>query len=120
MNNPNSPNLSYHEIDGLLYPHLNLSNETHPLGKYGRMTMNYLRDQHPQRFQILLMQGTLMETVQNVEREALERMEQLTEQLLRLRPMPQTDDTLERTRHLNQIKSTAEELVLNDIVLKPR
>ncbi|MNC52974.1 hypothetical protein D3C75_1023500 [compost metagenome] len=82
--------------------------------------MSYLRDNHPQRFQILLMQGILMETIHNVEQEALERMEQLTEQLLRLRPMPKTDDTLERTRHLNQIKSTAEELVLNDIVLKPR
>lgn len=32
------------------------------------------------------------------------------------RPMPQTEDILERTRHLNQIKFTAEELVLNDIL----
>ncbi|MNY58311.1 hypothetical protein D3C86_1946330 [compost metagenome] len=61
-----------------------------------------------------------METLHKVEQEALERMEQLTEQLLYLRPILKTDDTLERTRHLNQIKSTAEELVLNDIVLKPR
>ncbi|MGV2881774.1 TnpV protein [Paenibacillus taichungensis] len=120
MNNPNSLNLSYREIDGLQYPNLNLTTETQPLGKYGRMTMNYLRDHHPQRFQILLMQGTLMATIQNVEHEALERMEQLTDRLLRVRPMPQTDDTLKRTQHLNQLKSTAEELVLNDIVLKPR
>nr|WP_076207122.1 TnpV protein [Paenibacillus odorifer] len=124
MNNPNSPNLTYREIDGLLYPNLNIPNEARvdqqPLGKYGRMAMSYLRDNHPQRFQILLMQGILMETIHNVEQEALERMKQLTEQLLRLRPIPKTDDTLERTRHLNQIKSTAEELVLNDIVLKPR
>ncbi|AIQ70240.1 hypothetical protein PGRAT_23245 [Paenibacillus graminis] len=124
MNNPNSPNLTYREIDGLLYPNLNISNKAkvdqQPLGRYGRMAMSYLRDNHPQRFQILLMQGILMETLHNAEQEALERMEQMTEQLLRLRPMPKTDDTLERTRHLNQIKSTAEELVLNDIVLKPR
>ncbi|MEK4039458.1 TnpV protein [Paenibacillus sp. FSL F4-0122] len=124
MNNPNSPNLTYREIDGLLYPNLNISNEAkvdqQPLGRYGRMAMSYLRDNHPQRFQILMMQGILMETIHNVEQEALERMEQLTEQLLHLRPMPKTDDTLERTRHLNQIKSTAEELVLNDILLKPR
>ncbi|MEK4261867.1 TnpV protein [Paenibacillus sp. FSL L8-0499] len=124
MNNPNSPNLTYREIDGLLYPNVNISNEAkadqQPLGKYGRMAMNYLRDNHPQRFQILLMQGILMETIHNVEQEALERMEQLTEQLLRLRPISKTDVTLERARHLNQIKSTAEELVLNDIVLKPR
>ncbi|OZQ77441.1 TnpV protein [Paenibacillus odorifer] len=124
MNNPNSPNLTYHDIDGLMYPNLNISNEDkvdqQPLGRYGRLAMSYLRDNHPQRFQILLMQGILMETIHNVEQEALERMEQLTEQLLHLRPIPKTDDTLERARHLNQIKSTAEELVLNDILLKPR
>ncbi|MNJ63895.1 hypothetical protein D3C77_598220 [compost metagenome] len=61
-----------------------------------------------------------MTKMHQVEQEVLERMEQLTGQLLRLHPMPQTDDTLERTRHLNQIKSTAEELVMNDIILKPR
>ncbi|MEK5418500.1 TnpV protein [Paenibacillus sp. FSL L8-0708] len=107
-----------------MYPNLNISNEAkidqQPLGRYGRMAMSYLRDNHTQRFQILLMQGALMETMHKVEQEALERLEQLTEQILHLRPMPQTDDTLERARHLNQIKSTAEELVLNDIVLKPR
>jgi len=117
-------NLSYQERDGLLYPNLRISNEAEadqqPLGKYGRIALNHLRQHHPQRFLILQMQGNLMEKMHQVEQEALERMEQLTEQLLRLQPLPQTDDTLERTRHLNQIKATAEELVLNDIVLKPR
>lgn len=91
-----------------------------PLGKYGRMALNQLRNHHPQRFLILQMQGDLMEKIHQVEQEALERLEQLSEQLLRLHPMPQTEDTLVRTRHLNQIKSTAEELVLNEIVLRPR
>lgn len=124
MNHPNKPALTYHEVDGLLYPNLQISNEEttdqQPLGKFGRLAMNHLRNYHPQRFQILQMEGDLMKKMHLVEQEALERMEQLTEQLLRLQPMPQTDDTLERTRHLNQIKSAAEELVMNDIILKPR
>ncbi|MMZ69034.1 hypothetical protein D3C77_749730 [compost metagenome] len=61
-----------------------------------------------------------MKKMGEVEQEVLSKMESLTEQLLRLRPLPQTDDILERTRHLNQIKETAEELILNDIVFKPR
>lgn len=120
----NKPNLNYREIDGLLYPNLQISNEpetvNQPLGRYGRMALNYLRNHHPQRFLILQMQGDLMKKMSEVEQEALSKMESLTEQLLRLRPMPQTDDTLERTRHLNQIKETAEELILHDIVFKPR
>ncbi|MBG9795490.1 hypothetical protein ABD76_24745 [Paenibacillus dendritiformis] len=118
-------NLHYSEqTDGLLYPQLQISNQAEadqqPLGKYGRMALNYLRNHHPQRFMSLKMQGNLMEKMHQADREANEKIEQLTEQLLRFRPMPQTEDILERTRHLNQIKSTAEELVLNDIVLKPR
>ncbi|KAG4064959.1 hypothetical protein PC123_g1 [Phytophthora cactorum] len=66
------------------------------------------------------MQGNLMEKMHQIDQEANERIQQLTGQLLRLQPLPQTEDTLERTRHLNQIKSTAEELVLNEIVLRPR
>nr|WP_049895172.1 TnpV protein [Paenibacillus antibioticophila] len=124
MSHLDKPTLTYHEVDGLLYPNLQISNESttgqHPLGKFGRLALNYQRNHHPQRFQILQMEGNLMSKMYQVEQEALERMEQLTNQLLRLQPMPQTDDTLERTRHLNQIKSTAEELVMNDIILKPR
>ncbi|MBS5912820.1 TnpV protein [Paenibacillus macerans] len=118
------PNLNYHEIDGLLYPDLQISNraeaDQQPLGKYGRMALNFLRNQHPQRFLILKMQGNLMEKMHQVEQETRAKMDALTKQLMRLHPMPQTEDILERTRHLNQIKSTAEELVLNDIILKPR
>ncbi|GIP20839.1 TnpV protein [Paenibacillus sp. J22TS3] len=118
-------NLNYSkQTDGLLYPQLQISNQAEadqqPLGKYGRMTLNYLRNHYPQRFMSLKMQGNLMEKMHQADQEANEKMNQLTEQLLRLRPMPQTEDILERTRHLNQIKSIAEELVLNDIVLKPR
>ncbi|MEK3733536.1 MULTISPECIES: TnpV protein [unclassified Paenibacillus] len=118
------PNLNYRQIDGLLYPNLQISNEPtadeQPLGRYGRMALNYLRNHHPQRFLILQMQGDLMKKMSEVEQEALSKMESLTEQLLRLRPLPQTDDTLERTHHLNQIRETAEELILNDIIFKPR
>ena len=119
------PNLNYREIEGLLYPNLQISNEpeavSQPLGRYGRMALNYLRNHHPQRFLILQMQGDLMKKMSEVEPGSLEQDGvPSTKQLLRLRPMPQTDDTLERTRHLNQIKETAEELILHDIVFKPR
>ncbi|KFN12113.1 TnpV protein [Paenibacillus macerans] len=123
MSNSKS-NLNYHEIDGLQYPDLQISNQAEadqqPLGKYGRMALNFLRNHHPQRFLILKMQGNLMKKMHQVEQEAHAKMDTLTKQLMRHHPMPQTEDILERTRHLNQIKATAEELVLNDIILKPR
>ena len=42
------------------------------------------------------MVGTLMKTMHQVQRDALERMEHLTQQMLLEDPMPETEDVLER------------------------
>ena len=55
-----------------------------------------------------------------VQDEATEKIEALTQQMLQQEPMPQTEDILERTRHLNDLKLMVEETVLQTIVLIPR
>lgn len=66
------------------------------------------------------MDGSLMEIMHRVQDEATEKIEALTQQMLQQDPMPQTEDILERTRHLNDLKLMAEETVLQTIVLIPR
>ena len=68
----------------------------------------------------LKMDGSFMETMHQVQREATEQIERLTQQMLRDAPMPVTDDILERTRHLNDLKSMAEETILQSVVLVER
>ena len=116
-------NLSYHEQDGMLIPNIQISNhaeEDRPLGRYGRMALTYLRDNHPDRYMILKMDGMLMEMMHQVQQEATERIECLTHQMLIDNPMPMTDDILERTRHLNDLKLMAEEIVLQTVVFLAR
>lgn len=122
MQKPNL-NLSYHEQDGMLLPNLQISNcveDDRPLGRYGRMALSYLRDNYPDRYMTLKMDGSFMETMHRVQREATEQIERLTQQMLRDAPMPVTDDILERTRHLNDLKSMAEETILQSVVLVER
>ena len=122
MKKPNL-NLSYHEQDGMLLPNLQISNcveDDCPLGRYGRMALSYLRDNYPDRYMTLKMDGSFMETMHQVQREATEQIERLTQQMLRDAPMPVTDDILERTRHLNDLKSMAEETILQSVVLVER
>ena len=48
MKKPNL-NLSYHEQDGMLLPNIQISNRAEddcPLGRYGRMALSYLRENH--------------------------------------------------------------------------
>lgn len=66
------------------------------------------------------MDGSLMEIMHRVQDEATEKIEALTQQMLQQEPLPQTEDIMERTRHLNSLKLMAEETVLQSVVLIPR
>ena len=119
----NKLNMSYQEIDGLKIPSIQISNNSEddrPLGKYGRMAMEFLKDQNPQRFMILKMDGTLMEIMHRVQEEAVEKIEHLTQELMKTEPIPVTEDIMEKTRHLNSLKLMAEEIVLNEVIYKLR
>ena len=122
MQKPNL-NLSYREQDGMLLPNSQISNcmeDDRPLGRYGRMALSYLRDNYPDRYTALKIDGSLMETMHRIQREATEQIERLTQQMLMDVPMPVTDDILERTRHWNDLKSMAEETILQAFVLVER
>lgn len=122
MSKPNI-NLKYREQDGMMFPDLQISNSSEadqPLGRYGRMALEYLRENHPERFTTLKMDGSLMEIMHRVQDEATEKIEALTQQMLQQEPLPQTEDIMERTRHLNSLKLMAEETVLQSVVLIPR
>ena len=90
------------------------------LGKYGRMALKHLHETNPQRFSLLKMQGELMSLMYHVDEEATEKVESIIQKLLLNDPMPQTDDILERTRHLNKYRDIAEEIVIREMVLIPR
>jgi hypothetical protein len=91
-----------------------------PLGKYGRMAMKYLNETDPQRVTLLKIQGGLITLMYKVDMEATEKVEAISQKLLVQDPMPQTDDILVRTRHLNKHRDIAEEIVINEMVLIPR
>jgi hypothetical protein len=92
----------------------------YPLGKYGRIAMNYLHETNPQRFSCLMMTGELADMMYRVDEEATDRVEAIIQRLLAKDPLPQTDDILEKTRHFNTKRSIAEELVIGEMVLIPR
>ena len=78
-------NIGYTEKDGILYPNLQISNEQtadQPLGRYGRMAMEYLKENYPDRYTALKMDGSLMEIMHRVQDEATEKIEALTQQML--------------------------------------
>jgi len=116
----NKLNLEYIEKDGQLYPNIGVEIMSQPLGRFGRQWMDNMQKNHRQRFTTLRMMGLLEKTAAKVDREAIERQESMYQQMLTANPLPPTEDTLERTRHLNSLRLTAEEIVMKEIVLCPR
>ncbi|WP_420863126.1 TnpV protein [Tissierella carlieri] len=110
--------LEYQEKDGIMYPQIEVENM--PLGKYGMIFHNYLKENHEKRFTWLMMNGDLMDICRHVEKEAKEKFNLLEKQLLEKDPIPNPMDTYESYRHRDMIRREAEEIVLKEIVYKVR
>ena len=54
-----SSSLNYTKIGDYQLPNLTLSQPKTPLGKYGRMRLNFLKQQHPVLYHTMLLNGSL-------------------------------------------------------------
>ena len=110
--------LSYHWIDDYMIPDLKLP-EAPIIGKYGRMRYRYLREYHRGIFDGMLLAGTLNDHLEEIDRQANEMMDQLTEQLAKdegVTEQLKAQDQMEWIRCMNGIRNCAEEIVLHDLI----
>ena len=71
-----SSNLSYTQTGDYLLPNLTLHQPKNPLGKDGRMRLNFLKQQHPVLYNTMLLSGSLYPHLMEVEQTAENRMQQ--------------------------------------------
>lgn len=117
----------YDEKNGLSYtlhgdyylPDLVLNEEEPTYGKYGLLRKQFLKEHRSARYQYLLLSGKLTEHLNQIDHEAREQVEMLTEQMLKKQGV---NDNLKRqdqmmwVRLMNNIKFSAEEIVLKNMV----
>jgi len=117
----------YDEKNGLSYtlcgnyylPDLVLNEEKPTYGKYGMLRKQFLKEHRPARYQYLLLCGKLTEHLNQIDQETREKVEMLTEQMLKKQGV---NDNLKRqdqmmwVRLMNNIKFSAEEIVLKNMV----
>ena len=112
-----SSNLSYTQTGDYLLPNLTLHQPKTPLGKYGRMRLNFLKQQHPVLYHTMLLNGSLYPHLMEVEQTAESRMQQTMEQLLKQNPAPDKESRqMAWVQHMNSLKAQAEELVLTELI----
>ena len=104
---------------GLLSYMLSLpqTDDSEPLGKYGRMRLAYLKNQRPVLYNKMLLNGTLWPHLQNVQKTACEWLERTMTTLLDKHPAPDKERAqLLWVAHMNGLKAQAEEMVVREVV----
>lgn len=111
--------IHYAQVGEYQLPLLTLSqtDDTEPLGKYGRMRLTYLKTQRPVLYNRMLLNGSLWPHLQEVQRAASEQVERTIAALADKFPAPDKERAqLLWVAHMNGLKAQAEEVVVRKIV----
>ena len=100
------------------YPLLELP-EQKEIGKYGRLHLDYLKEHCKGRYTNLLSEGTLNQRLYEIDVEAKTMVESIITKLAAQRGIDETlkaRDMLRWVAEMNNIKASAEEIVLRELV----
>ncbi len=111
--------IHYAQVGEYQLPLLTLpqTDDSEPLGKYGRMRLTYLKTQRPVLYNRMLLNGSLWPHLQEVQRAASEQVERTIAALADKFPAPDKERAqLLRVAHMNGLKAQAEEVVVREVV----
>ena len=112
---------TYREENGHLIPNVTLPEQTdYQIGKYGRMHLDYIKQYRRGKYTTLLTEGKLNTRLHEIDLEANEMLETIISHLATDRGVDEdlkARDMLRWVAEMNNIKASAEEIVLREVVL---
>ena len=112
---------TYREENGHLIPNVNIPEQTdYQIGKYGRMHLDYIKQYRRGRYTTLLTEGKLNAQLHEIDLEANKVLESIIPRLAIERGIDENlkaRDILRWIAEMNNIKASAEEIVLREVVL---
>lgn len=112
-------NIPYIRSGDYFIPDLKLSEETRPIGKWGRMRRDYLKEHRPIQFNNLVLSGNLWTYLADLDEQAQQRMETLIAQLKAAEGITEelkAADSIAWTQQMNSISARAEEIVRTELI----
>ena len=111
---------TYRREGDYLIPNLTLPDTgDNQIGKYGRMRRSYLKEHRSILYTNLLTSGTLHRHLAEIDQACNERMEIIVSAMAKQEDVTETlkaSAQMEWVRHMNSIRSLAEEIVLTELV----
>lgn len=105
--------------DGMYYPDLELPEEAPRYGKYGRMRHTYLREHKKAYYTALLFEGKLVAHLNEIDDAANSLMELITKQMAKVQGVTEAlkaQNQMAWVGAMNNIRSTAEEIILSELI----
>lgn len=106
--------------DGMYYPNLMIEEtDQRSIGKWGRMHMEYLKEQHTSLYQRLLLNGTLGRHLADADERATAMLDSLIAQMVRQEDITEqlkAEQPMVWVGKMNNIHSRAEEIVIEEVI----
>ena len=118
-NKKNINGMEYVLVGDYYIPDLKLRNEERPIGKYGRMHRDYLKEHKPIRFNDLVWEGQLWTYLADLDEQAQSRLQMIIRQMQEAESVTEelkAKDQMAWVRAMNSIQNRAEEIILRELI----
>ena len=117
----NANGLDYNLVNDHYLPNLTAAApaEQHPTGRWGRLHKRYLKEQHPIRYNQLLLSGELGGYLAKLDKQVEEQLALTVRQMREAEGVTEAlkaADQLEWVRRINSIRNCAEEIIKSELI----
>ena len=112
-------NINYIRSGDYFIPDLKLPVETRPIGKWGRMHREYLKEHHPIQYTNLVLSCRLWTYLADMNEQAQERIDRLMQQMKEAEGITESlkvADPMSWVQRMNNIRNRTEEIIREELI----
>ena len=112
-------NIHYIRSGDYYIPDLTLTEESRPMGKWGRMHRDYLREHKPIQYNCMLLSGELWTYLADLNLQAQDRLERVIDQMKVAEGITKAlkaSNPMAWVQHMNNIRARAEGIVRKELI----
>ena len=112
-------NINYIRVGDYFIPDLTLPEEIRPIGRWGRMPREYLREHKPIQYNCLLLSGKLWTYLADLNEQAQDRLERMIDRMKAVEGITEAlkaSDPMVWVQSMNNIRARAEEIILQELI----
>ncbi|MCI5483735.1 MAG: TnpV protein [Clostridiales bacterium] len=111
--------INYIRSGNYYIPDLTLPEEPRPMGKWGRMHREYLKEHKPIQYNCLLLSGELWTYLADLNEQAQDRLERMIDRMKAVEGITEAlkaSDPMVWVQSMNNIRARAEEIILQELI----